>query len=1075
MTLRVAAGYTDSGSQSAARTQHATAYTRSHFVPDRILPQYAETSGQPAGTDLRTAQAAGQAVNQAGDCASPHAGRHYVTLLFADLSRSTELAGAMEAEHYAGLLAALRTAYKAQVQRHGGLVVRIQGDGLLAMFGYLNTREDDARLAVSTALALHAQVRALPVAVPEGYRLSLHSGVHGGMVLIGAGDIELGRFELMGPVPNIAARLADAAGPDEIVVSAETLGPAERHFEGGAPFALSVKGRAEPITVMKLRALRGDTAAAAAAWPGERGEHALVGRQLELAELVHQLDAAAASGPRVVAVSGQPGVGKTRLVQALLHGAAADGWRVLRAYCDASLGAEPLQPFAQMLRELAQVLPDTPGQALPAIRAALEALAARQPLIVFIDDWHWADDASHQVLRALRQLVGCRLLLLLTTRPALPGQDVGLQPVDHTLALTPLGDVDAARLAAARLPSVDPFVIGEVCRHAGGNPLFIAELCHSVTRADMKDALLAQVSHEVGASGLQRMHGAAGWLSHLVESRVLSLPLRQAELVRAAAVIGNVVPAWLLEHLSGNSADDPQVRALAAQDFLYPGEQPGTLRFKHGLTRDVIYASVGLHQRQWLHLRVAAALQQRSADLSQGEHLESLAYHFDAGGESALAAHYAELAGDRALAASALDRARAQYRVALAALDRLALSPARVLRWITIVHRLGMVTVYDPTRADLALVQRALMLAERQSDPAVTRRSRYWVSYIHYALGDAAQAVAHGERALQEARLAGDEPLTFQILATLGEAHSAAGQYAQAQALLEQAIEVKRRHRSGRRTNVGLVFSVVCRACVLGDRGRFAQAQAGFDEALSYVVDGEHEIVATVQGWRAAVLLWQGRWREAVPAAAESARIAQATRSLAQYSIAHAIGAYARWMLDGQERDLHAIEEATAWLAPRDTGLFRSLNHGWLTEGLLAVGRRGDARRHAALALRRARHSDRLGLAMSERALALDASRDGKPAVAARHLARAYEAARLRDSAHELAVTQLCEARITLAQGRSAAASALAGQAAASFERLAMPWHLAQAQVLCTQGQDISREHLLTARPLPITCLVASE
>jgi class 3 adenylate cyclase len=992
-------------------------------------------------------------------------GRHFVTLLFADLSGSTELAGAMEAEHYATLLTALRTTYKEQVHLHGGLVVRVQGDGLLAMFGYPHTREGDARQAVSTALALHAQVRGLPVAVPQGHRLSLHSGVHGGMVLIGAGDIELGRFELLGPVPNIAARLADAAGPDEIVVSTETLGPAARHFDVGAPFALRVKGRAEAVVVLKVTAA-GD-ALVALSRADERRDAGLVGRQRELAELQVHLEQAAAGQAQIVEVSGQAGVGKTRLAQAVLQTASTRGWRVLRAYCDDNLGAEPWQPFAQMLRELGLALPDKPGQVHAAVRAALQGVAAEQPLIVFIDDWHWADDASHQVMRALSHLTDCRLMVVLTTRTPQPGQDGDLQPAHFGLTLAPLDDVEATRLAMARLPTADPFVIREVCRHAGGNPLFIAELCHSVTRADMKDAWWSQVSGDVGASGLQRMHGAAGWLNHLVESRVRSLPLRQAELVRAAAVIGNVVPVWLLDHLCGSGADDAQVQALAEQDFLYPGEQAGTLRFKHGLARDVIYAGVGLHLRQWLHLRIAAALQQRSPADSPGEHLEALAYHFDAGGDSALAAHYAELAGDRALAASALDRARGQYRVALAALDRLTLSPLRALRWIAIVHRLGMVTVYDPTRADLALVQRALALAEQQPDPALTLRSRYWVSYIHYALGDARQAVVHGERALHDARQVGDEPLTVQIMATLGEAHSAAGQYAQALARLDRAIDVKRHHRSGKRTNVGLVYSMVCKAFVLGDRGLFEQSAACFDEAQSYVVDDEHEIVATVLGWRAAVLLWQGRWLEAQPVAAESARVAHATRSLAQYSIAHAIGAYARWMVDAQPRDLQAIEEATAWLAPRDTGLFRSFNHGWLTEGLFALGRRGDARHHAALTLRRSRHSDRLGLAMCRRALALDAARRGQAGLAAHHLSCAYTVAQLRDSAHELAVTQLCEARLSAAQDHPGAALHLADRAADAFERLAMPWHQAQAQALCTQTPAFSREQLLGPRPLP--------
>ena len=201
-------------------------------------------------------------------------GRHYVTLLFSDLSRSTELAGAMEAEQYAALLSTLRIAYQETVPRWGGTIVRVQGDGLLAMFGHPVTHEHAGRRAVEAALALHQAVRRLAPRLPAGFALQLHTGIHAGLVLISAGDIERGRFELIGTVPNIAARLSDAAGPHEIVVSDETLGPARRFFGAGAPSMLSVKGREAPILVYRIEA-RAETAAGAQA----RGRHARADRR----------------------------------------------------------------------------------------------------------------------------------------------------------------------------------------------------------------------------------------------------------------------------------------------------------------------------------------------------------------------------------------------------------------------------------------------------------------------------------------------------------------------------------------------------------------------------------------------------------------------------------------------------------------------------------------------------------------------------------------------------------------------------------------------------------------------------
>jgi tetratricopeptide (TPR) repeat protein len=265
--------------------------------------------------------------------------------------------------------------------------------------------------------------------------------------------------------------------------------------------------------------------------------------------------------------------------------------------------------------------------------------------------------------------------------------------------------------------------------------------------------------------------------------------------------------------------------------------------------------------------------------------------------------------------------------------------------------------------------------------------------------------------------------------------------------LLDGAIAVKRLFRSGRHINVGLAFSLVCRAYLLGDRGLFDEAYACFDDATLCVAGVTHEIGATVHGWRSAVLLWQGRWDDARESAAESGRIAEATRSLTQLSIARAMSAYADWMLTRRPEFLQTIFEVTAWLEPRESGLFRSLNHGWLAAGLTHAGRRRDARRHAALALQRGRQRDLLGVAMSYRALARDAVVN-RPDAAHRNIDRACDAARARDSAHELATTQLCAAEIALRLGQPQRARAMLEEAMNGFERMGMAWHLMEASRL---------------------------
>ncbi|MEJ8845659.1 ATP-binding protein [Variovorax rhizosphaerae] len=974
-----------------------------------------------------------------GEKAGMALGRRYLTLLFADLSQSTELAEIMEAEHYGTVLAAVRKVYHDAIPRHGGIVVRVQGDGLLAMFGYPVTREDDGRGAVAAALEMHQRISDLRPYLPAGRHLCLHTGIHSGLVLMSTGDVELGRFELLGPVPNIASRLSDAAGPHEIMVSEETLGPASRFFVTGPPQLLQVKGRAAPLLVYRVDA-RASLAESFSA-SSRHGSTAFIGRRAELALLESAMDDAMAGRTRSVAVAGPPGMGKTRLVEHFLNRVVQRGCTVLRGYCESALGAEPLQPFHHMLQALAdEAQPHTPDD----FDALFARLAGQRPLLLFVDDWQWADDASHQVLAALRKRTDSRLLVVLSTRLAAAGNAPAA--ADQTLALAPLSDDEARRAIAARLPVVDPFVAEEICRHANGNPLFLEELCHLAARCD-------------SGRRLGRPQGA-GWLNRLVESRVQLLSPAQIELVRAAAVIGNVIPAWLLESITGQRADGPLQLGLAEQDFIFPGERAGTLRFKHGITRDIIYESVGLHVRQALHLRIAEAMQAHSATEAQDEALEALAMHFDAGGDAVQAARYAELAGDKALSASALDRARTLYRVALAALDRLPPSPAVALHWVAIVHSLGRVCVFDPVRSELALYVRALELAERYGDMATIGRAHHWLGYISYGLGDGRAAVAHCERALVEARATQDAKLMVQVVAALGEAHQAAANYDRSLALLDEAIAVKKRHRSGQHLNVGLAFSLSCRGYLVGDRGQFAEAHQCFDEALGCIPGLTHEIGATVHGLRSAVLLWEGRWEDARAAANESGRIAEATRSLTQLSVARAMDAFAGWMLTRKAEYLQTIIEVTAWLEPRQSGLFRSLNHGWLAAGLTHAGRHVEARRHAALALRRSRQRDLLGAAMSYRALARGVAAR-RPERVQHYLDRAMQAARARDSAHEIAVTQLCAAEIAW-QHRGERESALLDQAIAGFERMGMRWHLKEALRLRSAMEADTRDEMVS-------------
>lgn len=985
----------------------------------------------------------------------PDGQRRYLTLLFADLSDSTRLGELMEAEHYAAMLAELRHLCREIVPRHGGHIARIQGDGLLAFFGWPDPGEDDGRRAAEAALDLHSAVARLSASsqLPADMALRLHSGVHAGLVLVSEGDVERGRFELLGNVPNIAARLSALAEKDDIVVSEETLGPHLRFFTTGERQTVRVRGREAPLTVYRVlgRAATRNRFEANA----RRGLSPFVGREQELRALRGHLHCALAGGNVCCVVSALPGMGKSRLIEELVHHATDERCCTLRGYCEGYLGAVPLQPFLQILAGLF-ARADAPVALEPALVASARALlsggleqqgdravatlhelfaalAAEQPLLLVLDDWQWADEASQKVLEGLRTLAR-PLCVLLATRT--PTSELLLARPAATLQLEPLDAGATARVMDALLPGADPFVVADIHRYAGGIPLYIEELCHA-----------AQVPGSSWQAGLKL--GGSAWLSGLIESRVGRLPAAQAEIVRAAAVIGNVFPAWLLEHITGHGADHPAVRALAEFDLVFAGEQSGTLRFKHGITRDVIYAGVGLYQRQRMHRMIAEAL---AADGSEpDQHVEALAYHCAAGGQAEPAARHAERAGDKAMAASALDRARAQYVAALAAIDGLApLSGEFELRWCGVVQKLGLACVFDPlSLADsVALFERGVALARRSGRLEVIARAEYWLGYVHYAKGRAIEAQPHCEAALDLALQVGDERLAAQARAVYGQVLLSATEYARALPLLDAGLNVRRKAHPANRLPVGAAYTLACKGCLLGDRGRFAEAEECFSEALRLVADTRHQVSSSVRHWRSVVLQWQGRWEEALRMADDSADIAEYTRSRHQLSMGRAMAGYVRWVLSRRSEDLQALREATAWIEARKGGLGMSLNHSWMVEAALASGHEDEARYHAARLFMRSRQADRLGEALGCRALARTAAKLNHFARAERYLARAAQAAAARGSVHEHASNQLCEAQIRLDRGQVVQARALLDQAMSAFESMAMLWHLERARRL---------------------------
>lgn len=1006
--------------------------------------------------------------------------RRFVTVLFSDVSGSSQHAEMLDAEDYADKLDQFRKIVRDVVPRHGGSIARMQGDGVLALFGYDESREDDGRRAVEAAFELHSAVKSIDFGSGANAAfMELHSGIHAGLVLLIEGDIERGRFDVVGEVPNTASRLCSMAAKGEIMVSEESLGPQAHFFSLSSRQNLAVRGRANPLTVVRVdgrAAVRRRIEAAA-----KRGVVPFVGRLAPMTQLLRAAENLGKGLRGGVVISGEAGLGKTRLVSEFRRQAESQGLLTVQGYCENYLGAEPFQPFWQILRsalgwtvtmdgaDLAEKIrnltggkPNEAGDRLAAgaravllelsrqkqtsvapllasaILALLEVLAQGNRLVLVLDDWQWADDASRQMLDTIWQ-GDLKLLVVVATRPVEEADRIlkGVAP----LKLQPLEPAEAETTIHAWLPYADPILLQEVTSQSGGSPLFIEELCHAAAAGgDFRS--------------LQDKSGVA-WISALVASRVARLPSAQIECLQAASILGMVFPSTLLSRLIASGEAAGLIGALVANDFLTESNGSGLLRFNHVLTRESVYATVDAHRRRELHLRAALLIENGGEGGGLVDNTETLSYHFAAAGQSVKAAKYAEAAGDKALAMMALDRGRAQFATTLRSLDAIPeLTNEDKHRWCSVAQRLGLTCVFDALDvADLLqLLQRAAALAREIGDGNVIARAEYWLGYVNYGRGQPRAAIAHCRQALKHATDSQDVKLMAQVQATLGQSLASAGQYHEALPLLRDSVQSKKQQsRPGSGTAIGSAYTLARTAYTLGDLGRFDEAYELFSESLEMLGDKLHAVKASVKELMCAVYLWQGRWDEAAAAGIEGTDIALTCRSHFNTAMGRALSSCAVWARDRDQASVELLLESTRWIEVRGGAVSTSLNYGWLVEMMVARQWKAQARQSAHQLFLRARAQDWHGVAMGCRAMAKLAMHNQDERRALAYLWRADHAAALRNSPRENAVNLLARADLLLFAGKGEQARPPALKALGLFEAMQMPWFAAEARKVLGQ------------------------
>ncbi len=1011
--------------------------------------------------------------------------RFYMTLLFSDLCDYTALTEASDPEDIVWLKQEIATAAKQVIGERGGSINQFYGDGILAVFGYPVPEEDDARHGIEAALALHESIRGLRVdfSLPVAFQLRMHSGVHSGVVFVREGDPLHGRYELTGDAVNTTQRLCSAARPDEIVVSRAALSGIEPYFETEEIAPLSLKGKERPM--LASRVLGRSDVDARFEVQNRRGLTPFVGREAMLEQLQLAMNEAVERGGRVICITGSAGIGKSRLLDAFRR-RLPPTTAVFAGSCERFANVAPLRPFAQALRqsllggeELAadgsvdrlreglgaidaslpehlraflqllslEVSPDAAGGAPAAVQKAappdfglaLSALfarvAARQPVVLILDDWQWADDASKQALGVIvRAMTRTPVLVIIGSRE-IEADDFLLSDAPR-LVLEPFTHEESTRAIRTLLPrSLDIGVSAAIHRRSGGNPLFLEEVCRSLPTGSAGEHLAEAIPTTV--------HG-------LIQARVARLPSDEVEVLRAAAVIGSEVPYWLLDKASARTDVRSVLQRLIDHELIVAGQTEGSLNFQHGITREVVYESVPMRARKALHGEVALAIEERSGK-NLAEHYEALAHHYARSASPARAIDYAELAGDKALASTALDRVRMQYGAALAALDAQTPSDAGRRRWLKISGKWAMGCLYSPARSQLTLLGRAAQYATEVGDQEALANTQYWLGWIHYALGEQDGAIQYHTEALARATEGGRSHLRAQVLVSLGQSYAAAGEYPKALAYLAEGIDLSRprAERASRRgPPSGFAYALGCRALVHGDRGDFRLAYADMDEALA-VVGGAQAIHGSLLGLLGMIQLWQGQWDACLATVQRSREKAEQVNGPYVLAMSQTVGGYARWVLERSQDSLSALRQSIEWLESRDIRLFLSFNYAHLADALVSAGELTEAREFALRALQRAGQKDPIGEATAHRALArqaaLDPSAEGD---AQAHIEKALASAETRGSRRDVAVTELLIGERLAAAGDRSAADSVLQKAMASFEAMGMTWHKAHAERL---------------------------
>jgi class 3 adenylate cyclase/tetratricopeptide (TPR) repeat protein len=822
--------------------------------------------------------------------------RKYVTVLFADVVDSTGLGERLDPEQVAEIMNGAFAFLNASVKKYDGTIARLLGDAILAFFGAPVAHEDDAERAVRAGLDIQAAARQYAEAVRRDYGVDfqVRVGINTGLAVLAAvGDEIRTEYTAMGDTTNVAARLQSAAEPGSVLISADTYHLVKQLFELRPRGGAMVKGKSAPIVTYEALAPR--------IVPGKvRGLEGLtsplVGRAAEFKLVNHKLNEVREGRGAFVAVIGEAGLGKSRLLAEVSESAKSGSqvawlegralsyeqavtyfpWRqVIRGAIGAKEGEAPEVVREKLHRDPACVaMPEGDSQYLEVILsvesdATLEAVAALEgealvehiaaatqgylraradliPTVIVLDDLHWADTASLDLLLSVAALVEeSPLLITCLLRPDKDAPswsaiekarnhlgarytEILLEPLDAAHSKELLGNL----LYIEDLPeSVRKLILNK----AEGNPFFVEE----VIRTLIDSEYIVQENNHWRATREIVNVTIPDTLTGVLSARIDRLPENTKHVAQTAAVLGRIFAQRALMATCAAAPPpeqiedvEPHLGVLTYEELVRERVHDPELEyiFKHALTQEAAYELLLIRRRKELHRRAGEVLEELYPE-QRGELASALAYHFRLGEDWQRAADYAMGAGAQAVKVFAMSEALAHYDDAYEALKKVSDAPpgqlcdvilgwtpaalklkpyqevvdrleeaekiarelndegrlARVLHWIANAY----ISNGFPTRGMPALFE-SYQLAERLGDERLTLTATFWMT-ADMIDRDPRGGLEQMEYVAEAAHKYRRYELEAHALAKKAIAHARLGEFAEAREAVERAFEVSRK------------------------------------------------------------------------------------------------------------------------------------------------------------------------------------------------------------------------------------------------------------------------------------------